>query len=224
MKKIYIIAFTCLYFSNLLIAQDGYTIKGHINGLADNSKVYLIDGGRRKTIDSTTVKNETFILKGNISEAAHTYLYQGKSNKLADILLDNREIVVSGAQPVYNSIKVSGSEIDEHWKEWYAADQRIGYLRYRLIQISESLAVKGDTATSSKIKVIADVLMNDRISLLKQSVKKHGNTPAGALLPTLCTIQNQLTKDDIFEMYNSLSAKMQNTYLGDEIKKIASKK
>lgn len=219
-----LLAFICLYFSNVLVAQNGYTIKGHIKGLMDNDKVYLIDGGRRKTIDSTTVKNESFAFKGNISEAAHTYLYQGKSNKLADILLDNREIVVSGTQPVYDSIKITGSDIDEQWKEWYKTDQRIGYLRYRLNKIAETLTDKGDTATRSKIKAIAEELMNDRILLLKESVKKNGDSPAGAVLPTLCTIQDQLKKDDVLEMYNSLSAKMKNTYFGNEIKKIASKK
>ena len=219
-----IIGFICLGFSNFLGAQDGYSIIGHIDGLTNNSKVYLIDGGRRKTIDSATVKNEIFTLKGHISEAAHTYLYQGKSNKLADILLDNREILVSGSQPVYDSIKVTGSDIDEQWKEWYVADQRIGYRRYLLNQISKSLIDKGDTATGIKIKIIADELMNDRISLLKQSVKKYGDSPAGAVLPTLCTIQDQLTKEDVLEMYNSLSVRMKNTYFGNEIKKIASKK
>ena len=223
MKQI-LTAFTCLCFSAISIAQEGYTINGHIEGLTDNFKVYLIDGSRRKTIDSATVKNERFVLIGNIPEAAHTYLYHGKSKKLADILLDNREIVVSGTQPVFDSITISGSDIDEQWKEWYAADQRIGYLRYRLIQISETLNTKGDTATGNKLKVITDELMNDRISLLKQSVKKHGDSPSGAVLPTLCTIQNQLTKDDILEMYNSLSLKMKSTYLGNEIKKIGARK
>ena len=44
------------------------------------------------------------------------------------------------------------------------------------------------------------------------------------LLPTLCTIQKQLTKDDFLEMYNSLSTEMKNTYLGNEIKKLLDKK
>jgi hypothetical protein len=223
MKQI-IIAFICLGWSTFLAAQNGYTIKGHVDGLTDNSKIYLIDGGRRKTIDSAIVKNETFTLKGDLSEAAHTYLFLGKSKKLADILLDNREIFVSGSEPSYDSIKVSGSEIDKQWKEWYGADQRIGYRRYQLNQISKSLTEKGDTAAGNKIKAIADELMNDRILLLKQSVKRNGDSPAGAVLPTLCTIQDQLTKDDVLQMYNSLSAKMKNTYFGNEIKKIASKK
>ena len=97
--KQFFITFFRVGISNLLEAQTGYTIKARIDGLPDNSKVYLIDGGRRKTIDSAIVKNEAFVLKGHTAEAAHTYLYQGKANKLADILLDNREILVSGSRP-----------------------------------------------------------------------------------------------------------------------------
>lgn len=221
MKHVSMTIVVSLCFLNLLIAQNGYTIKGHINGLTDNSKIYLIDGGRKRTIDSATVRNNNFVLKGSIAEAAHSYLYQGKTNKLADILLDNREIVVTGTQPIYDSIKISGSDIDEQWKEWYKEDQRIGYLRYRLIRISESLDEQSDTATSNQIKTIADQLMTDRISFLKLSVKMHGNAASGALLPTLCTIQKQLTKDDLLEMYNSLSIEMKNTNLGNEIKKLS---
>ncbi len=70
MKRIHITILMYFCFSNLLLAQGGYTIKGHIDGLTDNSKIYLIDGGRRETIDSAVVRNETFILKGNITSGA----------------------------------------------------------------------------------------------------------------------------------------------------------
>lgn len=186
--------------------------------------MYLINGAQRKTIDSATVKNETFVLKGNLSEATHTYLHQGKTNKLADILLDNREILVSGSRPLYDSIKVSGSDIDIQLDECLEEDRRISNRRYRLNQISKSLTDKGDTATTNKIKVLADELMNDRILLLKKSVKKYGDSPVGAVLVNFCTIPDRLTKEDFLEMYNSLSVAMKNTYYGEEIKKRASKK
>ncbi|WP_163823260.1 DUF4369 domain-containing protein, partial [Proteus mirabilis] len=85
-------------------AQYSYEIQGHIKGLLDNTKIYLINGGKRKTIDSALVKNERFVLQGRVDDAFHTYLYEGKSNKLADILLDNRKITVLGEKPFYDSI------------------------------------------------------------------------------------------------------------------------
>uniref|UniRef100_UPI001954695D DUF4369 domain-containing protein n=1 Tax=Stenotrophomonas maltophilia TaxID=40324 RepID=UPI001954695D len=85
------------------------------------------------------VKNERFVLQGRVDDAFHTYLYEGKSNKLADILLDNRKITVLGEKPFYDSITISGSAIDEQWKEWYKEDQRIGYRSYQLNQVINSL-------------------------------------------------------------------------------------
>jgi hypothetical protein len=80
MKQI-IIAFIFLGWSTFLAAQNGYTIKGHVDGLTDNSKIYLIDGGRRKTIDSATVKNETFTLKGQPFRSGTHILISGKIKK-----------------------------------------------------------------------------------------------------------------------------------------------
>lgn len=125
---IFLVPITCLVTQ----AQARYQIEGHIKGLTDDSKIYLINGGLRKTIDSTLVQNERFVLTGQLDEPAHTYLYSGKSTKLADILLDNRLIRIQGSYPVYDSVQVSGSDIDKQWREWYGLDQGLGYKQYLL--------------------------------------------------------------------------------------------
>jgi hypothetical protein len=209
---------------NSLKAQSGYEINGNIRGLTENTKIYLIDAGERKVLDSTVVKDEKFILKGKLKDALHTYLYEGKNNKLADILLDNRKIIVFGEIPNYESIKITGSNIDEQWKKWYEEDQKIGYLRYRLSEVIASLTIQKDTANIKTLGEITDELLKDRINLLKSYVKKYGNSPSGAVLPTLCTIQDKLTKSDFLEMFNSLSPEMQKTYLGKEVKKLSKEK
>lgn len=79
--------------------SDGYRIEGRISGLIEQSKVYLIHGGKRKRIDSAEVRNDRFLMTGLLDEPAHMYLYSGKTVKLADILLDNRKIEVHGNAP-----------------------------------------------------------------------------------------------------------------------------
>ncbi len=195
----------------------GYKIEGHIKGLPHNSKIYLINGGQRKTIDSAVVNKERFVLTGKLPEPAHTYVYSGKTNKLADILLDNRAVTVTGRQPLYDSVQVSGSPIDQQWKEWYKEDQRIGYQRYRLNQVSKELTAKKDAANASIIQQLADELTQDRINLLKLYVKKYHDSATGAMIPTLCTLAHQLTKTDYLEMYQTLTVAMQNTSFGQEI-------
>lgn len=222
MKHLTIFLILISFYS--LKAQNGYDIHGNIHGLIDNTKIYLINSGERKIIDSAFVKNEKFILKGRLKDVIHTYLYEGKTNKLADILLDNRKVKVLGETPNFDSVKVTGSDIDQQWKQWFNDDQKIGYLRYRIVEVTESLISQKDTVNSIILRQITDDLLKDRINLLKTYVKKYSNFPSGAVLPTLCTIQEKLTKNDLLEMFNSLSPKMQRTYLGKEVKKLSNEK
>ena len=220
----YLIILLALSSFNLLKAQSGYEINGNIRGLTKNAKIYLIDAGERKILDSVIVKNEKFIIKGKLKDATHTYLYEGKTNKLADILLDNRSIKVFGETPNYDNVKITGSKIDEQWKQWFKDDQKIGYLRYRINEVTESLIAQKDILNSKSLGEVAEELLKDRINLLKSYVKKYGSFPSGALLPTLCTIQDKLTKNDFLEMYNSLSPEIQKTHLGREVLELSSKK
>ena len=203
--------------------SDGYRIVGQVLGLTDESKIYLIHGGKRKRIDSAVVSNNRFFMTGKLDEPTHTYLYSGKTIKLADILLDNRKIEVKGNAPIYDSIKISGSDIDMQWKEWYQNDQRIGYQKYRIDKLYESLMDKKDSDNAIVVKTLSQELMTDRITLLKTYVKRYNDSASGAVLPTLCTIQASLTKLDYLEMYDSLTPRMRSTTFGNEILKLAEK-
>jgi hypothetical protein len=211
---------TICYSQNL---TSGYRIEGHILGLEERSKIYLIHGAQRKKIDSAVVKNNRFTMTGKLNEPAHTYLYSGKSNKLADILLDNRNIEIKGNEPLYDSIKIMGSDIDMQWKEWYQNDQRIGFQKYRLDKIHKSLIDKKDSENAIIVKSLSEELKIDRINLLKVYVKRYNDSASGAVLPTLCTIQATLTKSDYLEMYNDLTPRMRSTTFGKEILSLAQK-
>lgn len=200
----------------------GFRIQGNIKGLKDGSVISVIDGGARKTIVSTVASNGQFTLTGTLDDAAHVYLYENKSNKLADILLDNRSVTVSGTEPIYDKITISGSEIDLQWRVWSAADQRIGYQRYRIRQVHESLIKNGDTENAAKLQPVIDELTKDRIVLLKSYVRQYSNSPAGAMLPNLCTLQHNLTPANYSEMFHLLSPRMQKTKMGQEVLKYAS--
>ncbi|RCR68660.1 DUF4369 domain-containing protein [Larkinella punicea] len=214
--------FLLLFLGTLCFAQQhpGYRVIGHIRGLPDQTKMYLIDGGKRQVIDSAVVRQERFVFDGSMAEAAHTYLYAGKGSvsfKLADILLDNRTVEVEGTKPVYDSVTVNGSDIDRLWKEWGKEDQQIGYQRFRIKQVQEALAAQKDTARAGILKKIMDEMTASRIELLKSYVKRYHSTAVGAALPTLCTLGNYLTKADYLEMYRTLSPTWQNSGFGREI-------
>jgi hypothetical protein len=185
----------------------GYEITGQINGLADGTRLYLIDGGRRLRIDSATVQQGHFALRGKVAEPVHTYLYAGRgrtSTKLADILLDNQPVQVSGTQPVYSEVLVSGSDIDRQWKEWFRDDARLAQRRTDLGQRYQARLAQPDTAGAGHV-------------LLKAYVRRYHDTAVGAALPTLCTLGASLTGADYQEMYQSLTPRWQQSTMGREV-------
>ncbi|SFQ79370.1 DUF4369 domain-containing protein [Hymenobacter arizonensis] len=208
-------------------SRPEYRVAGEINGLAEGSKVFLIHGGQRRTIDSATVTNGTFVLRGHLPEPAHTYLHAGRgrrSTKLADILLDNQPLAVKGGAPVYDSVRVSGSQIDQQWKAWLHEDERIGRSRHQLRQVVQSLRLQHDTASARELDRLVGQLQAVRVRLLKAYVTRYRDTAAGAALPTLCTLGPSLTGNDYREMYDTLTPAWQQSSFGKEILAQARKK
>jgi hypothetical protein len=198
----------------------GYEITGQINGLADGTRLYLIDGGRRLRIDSATVQQGHFALRGKVAEPVHTYLYAGRgrtSTKLADILLDNQPVQVSGTQPVYSEVLVSGSDIDRQWKEWFRDDARLAQRRTDLGQRYQARLAQPDTAGAGHLRHERAQVQHERIVLLKAYVRRYHDTAVGAALPTLCTLGASLTGADYQEMYQSLTPRWQQSTMGREV-------
>ncbi len=210
--------------ASLAQADPGYRIKGKIENLDDNVKIYLHRGMKR--IDSASVENGEFVLKGRMNEPAFTYVFVGKgkeAKKIADVLLDNRDISITGAKPDYDYVTVSGSDIDQQWRDWYDQDKHISSQQSRLNKERQTLINKQDTANANALSQQIDKLMNDRITLLKSCVKRWHDSPSGAVLPTLCTLQTRLSRADYLEMYGMLTPKMQSTAMGREIVEQANK-
>jgi len=198
----------------------GYEVAGQINGLPDGTHIYLINGSQRQRIDSARVQHGQFVLHGELAEPVHAYLYAGRgrgSSKLADILLDNRRVQARGSQPTYDSVVVSGSDIDRQWKEWFRedtqlAEQRAGAGKRYLARLAQP-----DTTGAGLLKQQVTLLQQARISLLKGYVRRYHDTAAGAALPTMCTLGTSLTAADYREMYASLAPRWQQSAFGREI-------
>jgi Domain of unknown function (DUF4369) len=216
-----------LPFFCLAQSAKGYIISGEIRGLANGSKVYLIHGGQLRLLDSATVQQGRFALRGHLAEPAHTYLHAGRgrtAKKLADILLDNSEILVKGNKPDYDSITVGGSVIDQQWKLWFQEDAQIGRHRYQIRQVQQSLLARNDTANARTLRKLIGEMQASRVRLLKSYVQRYHDTAAGAALPTLCTLEATLTGPDYLEMYRTLTPTWQQSTFGKEIISQATKK
>ncbi len=224
--KCFILSLLAAFFSVPVAGHhtDGYRINGKIAGLADGTVIYLVHEFKR--IDSATVDKGHFTIRGILTEPVFTSLYTGKGDnwrKLADILLDNREVSVAGTGPDFGHIRVSGSDIDAQWKEWFDRDQRLGYQRHRLDRVYQSLQKSDSKPDADLLKKVMDELAADRITLLKSYVSRYHDSPVGAILPTLCTLHGSLGRADFMEMYEVLSPPMKNTKMAKETLELARK-
>ena len=227
--KLLVLAFVAgaLPLASLAQSGAGYEISGQIKGLAEGTRLYLIDGGRRVRIDSGTVQQGQFALRGRVAEPVHTYLYAGRgpaSVKLADILLDNQRVQVSGSQPAYDNVTVSGSDIDRQWKEWFRDDARLAQRRADLGQRAAARLAQPDTAGAGALRHERAQVQHERIKLLKAYVRRYHDTAVGAALPTMCTLGTSLSGADYQEMYQSLTPRWQQSTMGREVLTQASKR
>jgi hypothetical protein len=225
MIRLYI--FLILFGHTLCIAQHSgtkaYRIEGTIKGIKDGSRVFLINASKRIKIDSALVDLGSFTFSGTLQDAVFAYLYLYKTIKLTDILLTNQVVRVVGNVPVYDSIKVVGSLPNLQWREWYKRDQHIGYQKHRVDILLKAFEQVGDQKHAQMAKVLSEEMMQDRIVLLKEYVHQYRNSPAGALLPNLCTIQSALLRKDYLEMYNMLDTEIRSSALGLELLEFARK-
>jgi hypothetical protein len=228
MKLLALTLFACaLPLASPAQPSKGYDITGQIKGLADGTRLYLIDGGRRVRIDSATVQQGQFTLRGRVAEPVFTYLYAGRgaaSVKLADILLDNQSVQVSGSQPMYNDVTVSGSDIDRQWKEWFRDDERLAQRRADLGQRAQARLAQPDTAGAGALRHERAQVQRERITLLKGYVRRYHDTAVGAALPAMCTLGASLSGADYQEMYQSLTPRWQQSTLGREVLTQAAKR
>lgn len=201
-------------------AQAGYEVSGRIAGLADGTRLYLIDSSDRKRIDSATVEQEAFTFRGRVAEPLFAYLYAGRrraSNKLTDFLLDNRQFAITGSRPAYDAISVGGSPDNDALYEYFRQDEQLARARAKVLRSYSVLLARQDTVSSS-LKLAAEELQQARIAGLKAAVRRYHDTPVGATLPTMCTLLTSLTAADYTEMYQAISPRWQRTAFGREIR------
>ncbi|WP_202183162.1 TlpA disulfide reductase family protein [Chitinophaga solisilvae] len=108
-------ALTAMLLPFSLMAQQSFTINGHIKGLTAKF-VYLSYGSDAKYLtDSAAVSNGSFTLKGNIAEPAMARLYTDKQaamygeGDVASLFLEPAVMTLTGEKGHFEQLKLTGS-------------------------------------------------------------------------------------------------------------------
>ena len=145
MKKIMIIALMAGIFwscNNTKQEETGFNIEGTISGYQDTI-IHLKKraNGEWVTVDSSTVTEGKFHLKGKVDQPEVIYLYNEKMRFTVPVFVENANITITGSMDDLGNIKIEGSnaqkaldaynmEVKTHddkmndlYKQWAAANK-----------------------------------------------------------------------------------------------------
>jgi len=218
--------FTILILSTLLIGcqnqekkLDGFLVKGNVKNLNNSELLVLkfVNGGIEG--DSISVIDNKFEYSGKVKEPYYIQLLikDGKTTKgkLTEFMIENSEITIEGNSIEFDSVKVSGSKSDRVLKEYLENDQILSSKWDNLKVEYDKYVESNDTINRKRIaEKLNYILQVDRVGLLKKYVSDNSNSTVGALLPSFCTIENALTKENYKDLYNSLSENIKESDYG----------
>ncbi len=110
MRKIFLIPSFFIFLSFHLIAQSKPILTGHINGLPDGTKVWIVMSAVNK--DSAISKKGTFVFYGHGLDKGSYSLRLNREYitlKWKDILIDNSPLIISASDTLLNNFRMKGA-------------------------------------------------------------------------------------------------------------------
>jgi len=215
MNKILI---TLLLFSLTKFSfAQGYTIQANVTGFPNGTKFFVNDSDTDTDIDSATIQNGQFVLKGKLfNNPQNLWIYANAGEKYYyfTLLIGNEKISVKGdANDFPFDLSITGSEIQDVHSELTSLTKSGSKERNELL--NEYFAKKGDSLEVKRIwKAIAKIDSSD-LAIRKSFVNTHLNTYEG--LDALFYLKKDLSKDSLQQMFNAVNPSYQRSRFGKRI-------
>jgi len=203
---------------------DGFTINGTLTGeVADSTRVFLTKIGeqrQRVNLDTALVKDGKFIFTGIAdSVPVMNFVFVDGLNGYNAIIIENGDIEFSAQKDSLSAATVGGT---------YQNDIFMGYMKELLRMQKQAQSIQRDMQEAKGINdsVTFNALDEEYSEMLEESkefevgyIKENPNTLIAALLIDKGIAQNQLTAEEVTELYEMLSPEIKNTEAAKDILK-----
>jgi peroxiredoxin len=215
MKRLLILVSALIGFASAQNVKPlGFTINGHINGLADKSAVFITDANKpTDTLPRTNVKKGAFILKGHVAEPNLYELNFGGVEKKTVLFIGTENVKVEGSSADLAALKVSGSSSHDDFMNF----QKTFNSYFAQLNVLSKLAnspegtLKRDSIseTYSNIAGTVESKIDSFISQRKSSY----------VSPFILVVTNQLSDDPLLleRRYQTLTPQVQGSMYGKYI-------
>ncbi len=216
MKKFLIIACGLTGWANAQnLKPAGFSISGHIQGLAEQSDVFVTDANKpTDTIARSAVSGGTFSLKGVIPEPNLYELNFGGPKKKTVLFIGNENIKIDGSVEDLATLEVKGSASED---DFMSFQQVFNPYFARLNSLGQ---LANSTEGSLKRDSIA-VLYNSTAGIIESKIDSFIQQKNSSFVsPFVLVVTNQLTDDPLLleRRFLSLSPVVQESMYGKYLK------
>lgn len=216
------IGFCSLLFFSCNTAPEGFTIKGEMTGdLADGTKVLLQkpDSLNRSlvAIDTTEITNGLFEFTGTADEAMVHYLSFDGVRGNAPLVVENGTISFSAQKDSIGFSKVKGTPQNDIFMAYLEETRKMGAISRSFNEEFRMAQQKQDTAAIESLRAEYLDLQERAKSTDVDFIKANPNGLISVLILERAVTTKGLPAKELKELYDGLSAEMQDTKAGKRV-------
>jgi peroxiredoxin len=195
----------------VIAQQKGFVITGTIAGLAENSRVSLVDLNKpTDTLAKALVTKGSFVLKGTVAEPNLHQLNFDVAGKKSVLFMDNETITIKGNIENVQQFEVKGSAVNS---DFIAFQAIFNPLFQTLTSLNQQIYGKPNPQPSDSMMAIYKQAFNAIVTAIDKFVVEKKNSPVA---PFLLVVTRELEQDPVTleKRYNLLSAANQQGFYG----------
>ncbi|RRJ90110.1 AhpC/TSA family protein [Paenimyroides tangerinum] len=204
--------------------KNKFTIKGNVQGFEDGTKVYINEQGEQGfiKIDSTVIKNNTFIINGIVNELELAFIEIGNTQEyIVPFVIEKGEIKVTYDKANPDNAKVIGTKNNDYLAVYNTESNKI---QREIRDFQELNNEKMMNAQQSQDKQTIDDLMAEyqkiNSKLVNQNIdliKKNKDAYISLIIIEQLMNGETITFEEYKSYFEAFDSKLKNTKKGKEI-------
>ncbi|HUP11993.1 MAG TPA: TlpA disulfide reductase family protein [Niastella sp.] len=209
MKKL--IAGLFLIPGAVMAQQKGFVITGSVTGLADKSKVSLVDMNKpTDTLARGVVNKGTFVLKGSIGEPNLHQLNFDVAAKKSVLFIGNENITINGNIENVQQLEVKGSAVNNDFNEFQKV---FNPLFQTLTTLNKSMYATPNQQPNDSLVAVYKQTYDATITAIEKFVTDKKASP---VTPFMLVVTRELEQDPVTldKRFKQLSPASQHGFYG----------
>jgi thiol-disulfide isomerase/thioredoxin len=193
-----------------------FVINGKVKGLADNSKVFLVNVSTpTDTVAVAQVKGGQFVLSGHVDEPNLYEVNFGRTGKKTPLFMGNDKISMNIAMDDLKTVEAKGSASNDDFQEF---QQTFNPYFVRLNTVTQAANSATSPANRDSLYQIYKKLIDTVERNLDVFLQKK---PSSYVSPFVLVVLNQVTDDVMLQekRLHALTAEVQKGYYGNYLQK-----